>query len=75
MAGAERTENVGLRLSRPIMKYLTFDKSSKDKYAELRNFKLELKNMSHNYNIRQTERVLIIKKLARQARPITIKKL
>ena len=40
---AARTENVGLRMNRPIMKQPTFNWSSKDKYAELTNFKLEVK--------------------------------
>ena len=39
MAGEERTQNVGPILGRPFMKELTFDWSSTDKYAELRNFK------------------------------------
>ena len=38
----------------------TFDCGSKDKYAELRNFKLEVKNMLKNFNISQTERVSTI---------------
>ena len=35
MASAARTENVGPRMSRPIMRQPTFNWSSKDKYAEL----------------------------------------
>ena len=47
-ASAAGTENVGSRVSGPIMKQPTFDWYSKDKYAELRNFKLEVKNMLHD---------------------------
>ena len=67
MAVTARTESVGPRMSGPIMKQPTFDWSTKDKYAKLRNFKLEIKSMIQNFNISQTERVLIIKKwLGRQ---------
>ena len=45
-AGAARRENVGSRMSGPIMKQPTFNWSSKDKYAELRNFKLKVKTCS-----------------------------
>ena len=48
--GMGRVENVGPR-SRPSMKQATFDWNSKDKYTELRNFKLEVKNMFQNSNI------------------------
>ena len=43
IVGAARTENVGLGMSRSIMKQPTFDWSAKDKYADLINFKLEVK--------------------------------
>ena len=46
MACKARTENEGPRMSGPIMKQPTFDWSSKDKCAELRNFKLEVKTCS-----------------------------
>ena len=55
-----RAENVGPRVSEPIMKWPTFDRSAKDKYAKQRNFKIEVKNMLQNFNISQTERVLIV---------------
>ena len=32
----------------------------KDKYAELKNFRVEVSNMLQNFNLTQTERVLII---------------
>ena len=41
MAGTASVENPGSRMSRPIMKQPTFDWRAKDKYAELRNLKLE----------------------------------
>ena len=46
VARAGRTQNVGSKVGGPIMKQLTFDLSSSDKYAELKNFKLEVKNVS-----------------------------
>ena len=45
-ADTARAENVGPRMSRPIMKQPTFDWSAKDKYANLRNIKLEIKTCS-----------------------------
>ena len=50
-AGTARTENMGPKMSGPIMKQPTFDWSTKDKYAKLRNFKLEVRNMLQNFNI------------------------
>ena len=61
MAGTEGAENAGPRMSGPIMKQPTFDCSAKDKYVKLQNFKLEVKCMLQNFNIRQMERILIIK--------------
>ena len=43
------------------MKQPTYDCSTKDKYAELRYFKLEVNVMLQNFNMRQAERVSIIK--------------
>ena len=59
MASAARAENAGPRMSRPIMKQPTFDWNVKDKYTELRNFKLEVDNMFQNFNISQRGRVFI----------------
>ena len=76
MASAEnnqRVQNVGPKISGPLMKQPTFHWSSTDKYAKLRNFRMEVKNMFQNNNINQAERVPIIKKLAGQARPKTIR--
>ena len=42
-AGTARAENARPRMSGPIMKQPTFDWSAKDKFAKLRNFKLEVK--------------------------------
>ena len=61
MTEAERTQNAGPKLCRQIMQQLTFDLSSRDKYTELRNFKLKVKNLFKNYRISQAERVPIIK--------------
>ena len=71
VAGTARTEYVRPRMSGPSMKQPTFDWKFIDKYAQLRNFKLEVKNLFQNCNISQTERVSTIKKLARQAMPAT----
>ena len=46
MAGTARAANPVTRMSRPIMKQHTFDWSAKDNYAELRNFKLDVKTHS-----------------------------
>ena len=58
---AERTQYMGTKLDRPIMKQLTVDWNYTDKYAQLRKFKLEVKNMFQNYSIIQAERLPIIK--------------
>ena len=60
-AGTSRPDYVRPKMSGPIMKQPTFDWSSKDKYAELRNFKLEIGNMLQNFNLGPKERVLVIK--------------
>ena len=49
MASTVRTENVGSRKNGPIMKQPIFDCISKNKYAELRNFKLMVKSMLQNF--------------------------
>ena len=41
VVGTARAENIGPRISGPIMQQPTFDSGAKDKYSELRNFKLE----------------------------------
>ena len=46
MASTARAENLGPRISGTIMKKPTLDRYAKDKYAELRNFKLEVKTCS-----------------------------
>ena len=65
-AGAERTQNVGPRLGRQMMKQPTFNWEAEDKYNELKNFRLEVNNTFKSYNTPQTEELAIIKKLARQ---------
>ena len=61
MAEAERSQNVGLKQSGHIMKQLVFDWNLTDKYAELRNFRSEVRKIFQNYRISQAERVPIIK--------------
>ena len=60
-AGTSRQDNAEPRMSGPIMKEPTFDKNTKDKYAELRSFKLEVSNMLQTFNLGQIERLLVIK--------------
>ena len=63
VAEAERSQNAGLKLGGSILKQLTFDWNSKDKYKKLRNFILQVKNMFQNNRMSQTKRVPIIKNL------------
>ena len=58
---SERTQNVEPRLGGSIMKQLTFDWSFTDKYAELRNFRKEVRSMFQNYRTSKAERVTVIK--------------
>ena len=44
-----------------MLKWSTFDCSSKDKYQELKNFRLEVNNIFQLYNINYAERVQGIK--------------
>ena len=48
-ADTSRPDNAGPKMSRPIMKQPMCDWSTKDKYAELRNFELEVSNMLQNF--------------------------
>ena len=61
MGGTSRLDSVRPKMSRCIIKQQTLDWSTKDQYAELRNFELEVSNMLQNFNLGQTERVLNIK--------------
>ena len=59
-AKSERSQNIGPKLGRPIMKQLKFNWNSTDKYAKLRNIRLGVNKMFQNYRISQAERVPII---------------
>ena len=61
MARAERTQNGGPRLDRPIMKQLTFNREAEDKYNELKNLRLEVMNIFKSYSMPQAEQIAIIK--------------
>ena len=61
VADTARAGNTGPRISWPIMKQPTFDWSAKDKYAKIRNFKLEVRKMLTNFKISQMEGVSIMK--------------
>ena len=65
----QRARNMGPKL----MRQTTSDWSSTDKYAELRNFRMEVKNMFQNYNKKRSRKSTHHKELARQARPTTIR--
>ena len=52
-AGTSRQDSAEPKIHGPIMKEPTFDQSTKDKYAELRNFKLEVSNMLESFNLGQ----------------------
>ena len=54
--------SMGLKLGRPTLKQHTFNGSATGKYAELRNFRLEINNIFQTYNINNAGRVHIIKK-------------
>ena len=41
----ERTQNVGPRLGRPVMKEPTFNWKAEDMYNELKNFRLDINNI------------------------------
>ena len=51
VAGAERTQNAGPRLGRPMMKQPTFNWEVADKYIELANFRLEVNNTFKLYRM------------------------
>ena len=59
--GMARQENVGIKMSSPILKHPTFNCRVENKYEELQKFELEVSNMLQNYNLGQKERVLVIK--------------
>ena len=58
----QQAQNLGPKQDGPIRKQLSFDWSSTDKYAELKNYKVTAKDMFQNYSISQAERVTIIEK-------------
>ena len=60
-AGTSRQDSVAPRMKGAIMKEPTFHQSTKDRYAELRNLKLEVSNMLQSFNLGQTEREFVIK--------------
>ena len=53
--------NIGPKLGRPSWKQLTFDWSSMDKYPELGNLKLEVKNRFQTYNKNKVDNIPIRK--------------
>ena len=61
LAKAERTQNAGLRLGRPVMQQPTFNWEADDKYNELINFRPKVNNIFKLYSIPQAEQIAIIK--------------
>ena len=54
------------KVGTPMMKKLTFNWDTKDKYNDLSNFRLEVNNIFKSYNMPDTEKMAIIKLLSRQ---------
>ena len=57
----EGTQDVGPKISGPIIKQPTFNWEAEDKYSELKSFRLEVNNVFKSYNMPQTENIAIIK--------------
>ena len=55
VARAERTQNVGPRLGRAMMKHPTFNWEAEDKYNELKNSRPEVNNIFKSYSMPQAE--------------------
>ena len=60
LARAERTQNAGPRLGRPLMKQPTFN-LEKNRYNEFKNFRLEVNNRLKLYSMPQAEKIAITK--------------
>ena len=60
---AERTQNVGPRLGRPLMKQPTFNWEAEDKYNELINFRQLINSIFKSYSTSQAEQIAIIKNI------------
>ena len=52
--------STGPKFGGPTVRQPTFDWGSTDRYAELRNFRLEVNNILQFYNISNTEKTAII---------------
>ena len=61
VAGAERPQNVGPRLGRPVMKQPNFIWEAEDKYNTFKNFRLVVNNIFKLCSKPQTEQLVIIK--------------
>ena len=48
--------STGPKIDGPTLSYSTFYWCSRDKYVELRNFRLEVNNILHSYNVNNTEK-------------------
>ena len=60
-AAAERTQNVGPRLGRLIIKQPAFNWEAVDKYNELKNSRPEVISIFKSYSTPQAEQIAIIK--------------
>ena len=71
--GHEGTQNAGPKIGGTVMKQQTVNWKAEDKYNDLKNFRFEVNNVFKLYNIPWTEKMAIIKKLARQERPTILR--
>ena len=60
-AATERSQSVGPKIGRSVMKEPRFNWEGHDKYNEHKNFRLEVNNMFVSYNTPHTEQLTIVK--------------
>ena len=61
-AQVETAHNIsGPKIGGPTMKQLTFEWNTKDKYSELKTFRLEVINVLSMYNTLQTDKLAVVK--------------
>ena len=68
-AQTHRTQNAaGPKLGSPTLKQPSFNWEALDKYTELKTFKLEVNNILSTYSTPEAEKLVVVKKLAREKR-------
>ena len=70
-----KAASVRPKIDGPLLRPLSLDWSSTDKYPELRNFRMEVNNTFSNYNINKAEKSANYKILARQAKSTILRDL